>query len=271
MTAAALPALVNGATRLYAIIGHPIAQVGSPAEMSARFRASGRNALMVPLDVEPSEFERTVAALKAIRNFDGFSVTIPFKARMLPFVDRVLPMAARVGAVNAMRRDGDGRWTGDMFDGRGLVRSLTAAGHRLRGCRALLIGTGGAGSAVAVALADAGAASIGLYDIDSEKAAALAQRIARHYPDCKAVAAEPDPAGADLVINATPIGMAPGDGMPVPLGRLDPKTLAVDVILKPEPTPFLRHAAACGCRTADGRAMFEGQLDEVIAFFAGNG
>jgi shikimate dehydrogenase len=265
------PTIVDGATRLFGIIGDPIAQVGSPRMFTGLFRAAGRNALMVPLHVKPDRFDETVRGLKALANLDGIVITIPYKGRILAHVDRVLPMGEQVGAINAMRRDRDGGWTGDMFDGRGLVRALRARGHDPAGEHVMLIGAGGAGSALAIALADAGAKAIAIHDTDPAKSAALAARVAKYFPDCRATVATPTGDGHDILINASPIGMDPGDGLPAPFGRLDPKLLVFDVVLKSEPTPLLRLAESCGCRTLGGRAMMEAQADAMIEFLDGKG
>jgi shikimate dehydrogenase len=270
VSAADLP-IVDGATRLFGIIGDPISQVGSPRMFTGLFRASGRNALMVPLHVRPDRFDETVRGLKALANLDGIVITIPYKARILAHVDRVLPMGEKVGAINAMRRDADGGWTGDMFDGRGLVRALRDRSHDPAGWRAMLIGAGGAGSALAIALADAGAAAIAIHDTDPAKSATLAARVAQYFPRCRVTVAQPTGDGCDILINASPIGMAPGDGLPAPLGRLDPTMLVFDVVLKSEPTPLLRHAESCGCRTLGGRAMMEAQADAMLEFLDGKG
>jgi shikimate dehydrogenase len=261
------PPLVDGTTRLYGIIGDPIAQVKSPEAMTARFRAARRNAILVPFHVPAARFDETMRGIMALANLDGLIVTIPYKARVLPYVDLVLPTGRQAGAINAMRREPDGRWTGDMFDGRGLVRGLRAQGHAPEGRRVMLIGAGGAGSAVACALAEAGAAAITLFDLEEERARSLAARVAAAYPACAVRAAPPTAAGHDTLVNATPIGMAPDDGLPAELGRLDPRLLVVDIIIKPEATPLLRHARASGCRTVDGRVMLEGQAEEVARFF----
>lgn len=259
--------LVDGTTRLYGIIGDPITQVRSPEAMTARFRAARRNAILVPLHVPPDVFEAAVRGIKALANLDGLVVTVPYKARILPHVDRVLPTGARVGAINAMRREADGTWTGDMFDGRGLVRGLREQGHATQGRRVMLIGAGGAGSAAACALAEAGVAAITLFDIDEGKAQSLAARVGKAYPTCAVRVSRPTLDGHDMLVNASPIGMAPEDGLPAELGPLDPRLLVVDAIIKPEVTPLLRYARNCGCPTMGGRYMLEGQVEEVMRFF----
>jgi shikimate dehydrogenase len=259
--------LVNGATRLYGIVGDPIQQVRSPEVMTARFRKAGRNAVLVPMHVSPAHFDATLRGLKALANLDGLIITVPYKVRILAHVDRLLPTGAAVGAVNAMRRDKDGSWTGDMFDGRGLVRGLGQEGHAVAGRRVMQLGAGGAGSAVAFALAEAGVAALTLFDVDREKAESLAARVAAAYPRTAVRMAAPALGACDILVNATPVGMAPGDGLPAELGPFDPALLVVDVIMTPPLTPLLRHAQACGCATMGGRSMLEGQADEVALFF----
>src|SRR5262249_41804054 len=151
---------VNGATRLYGIIGDPIAQVRSPAVFTEKFRALGVNAVLVPLQAQPAAFGDCMRGLKALANLDGMLVTIPFKNSVMAYVDTVLPAARRIGAVNALRRERDGSWSGDMFDGTGFLGGLRASGVDPKGRSIMLIGAGGAGSAIADALAEAGAAAI---------------------------------------------------------------------------------------------------------------
>ena len=139
-------AKIDGATRLYAIIGDPIAQVRSPALYTELFADAGMNAVMVPVHVLPDRFEDTVPALLALGNLDGLLVTVPYKALVVPFATRLGKTAASIGALNALRREADGTWTGDMFDGAGFVRAAERKGFTLRGRRVTLFGAGGAGS-----------------------------------------------------------------------------------------------------------------------------
>lgn len=258
--------IVDGATRLYGIIGDPIAQVGSPRMLTAAFRSARVNALCVPLHVLPGMFDETLRGLRALGNLDGIIVTVPYKMRALGMVDHLLPAAKLIRAVNVIRREPDG-WHGDMLDGRGMVGGLERNGHSVAGKRVMLIGAGGAGSAVAFALAEAGAAAVTLFDVDQVKAADLAARVAAAYPACPVAAAAPQARGHDILINATPIGMAPGDGLPAPLGELDPSLIVFDVITKPEVTPLLQHARACGCPAYGGRHMLEAQAKAMLRFF----
>ncbi|MBV9114786.1 MAG: shikimate dehydrogenase [Hyphomicrobiales bacterium] len=258
---------IDGATRLLGIVGDPIEQVKSPLVFNPRFKAAGKNAVLVPLHVRTEVFEPTLRGLMALGNLDGLIVTVPYKARALALVDEVLPTGRIVGAINAMRREKDGRWTGDMFDGRGLVLGLSKEGISIAARRVMLIGAGGAGSAVAVAFADAGAAALTIHDIDAAKAESLATRLGETYPACATRVGAPQAAGHDVIVNATPIGMAKGEGLPAPIGPLEAAQLVIDVIAKPEVTPLLAEARARGCRTVGGKAMLDGQVAELEKFF----
>lgn len=266
MTSAALP-IVDGSTRLYGIIGDPIQQAKSPEVFTTRFRAAGVNAILVPLHLKPETFDDAMHGLKAVANLDGIVATVPYKSRVMPFADRLLPTGERVGAINALRREPDGRWSGDMFDGKGCVAGMRASGTDPAGMEVMLLGAGGAGSAIADAIAEAGAKSITIFDQDEDKARQLAARVAGVHSTCQARFGVPTTNGQQVLINATPIGMAPGDGLPMGRLRLDQDLFVVDIIAMPEMTPLLSAARAAGCRTMGGRSMIEGQAAEIARFF----
>jgi shikimate dehydrogenase len=259
---------ITGATRLYAIIGDPIAQVRSPETFSERFATTGIDAVLVPAHVPADSFDTIVPALLKLGNLDGVLITIPFKTRMVAFAQRLGVTAKTVGAVNALRREADGSWTGDMFDGIGFVRGAELKGERIRDRRVVLFGAGGAGSAIACALAGAGVKSIDLIDTDATKAKALVDKLKRAFPECASTAANRVPHNIDMVVNASPVGMRPDDGLPSDIGTLDPSTLVGDVVITPTPTPIIRHAMQFGCHWVDGRDMHGGQIDAITAFFA---
>jgi len=259
---------ITGATRLYAIVGDPIAQVRSPEVFTSRFAESGIDAVMIPVHVPADRFDEVAPALLALGNLDGVLVTVPFKARMAAFATSVGATAQTIGAVNALRREADGSWTGDMFDGVGFVRGSLRKGARIRGRHVALFGAGGAGSAIACALADAGVASIDIIDTDTQKATRLAETLARALPDSAFAVADAVRANVDMIVNASPVGMRPDDGLPGTIGRLDPGTLVGDVVITATPTALIRHATQCSCSWVDGRDMHAGQVDALIAFFA---
>lgn len=250
---------ISGATRLYVLLGDPLDKARSPEYYNALFAARGIDAVLVPIEVAAGGFDALVRALKAARNLDGLIITMPHKQAVLAHLDRLGEAAQRVGAANVARREADGRWFGDMYDGPGFVGGLRARGIAPEGRRAYMLGCGGVARAMALALAEAGVARLQLHDLDTRRAAALVETLHAQYPrlDCAAGAA--DPAQFDLVINATPLGMQPGDALPFDVGRFAPSTAVADVTTKPEITPLLAAARARGCPIATGRDMFEAQ------------
>jgi shikimate dehydrogenase len=257
---------IDGRTRLYAIVGDPIEQVRSPETFTERFAADGVNAVLVPAHVPAERFDEVVPALRALRNLDGLIATIPFKARIVAYADRLGTTAKTVGALNALRREPDGSWSGDMFDGLGFVRGAERQGERIRGRRVALFGAGGAGSAIACALADAGVQSIAVIDTDAPRAQMLVDKLRPAFARCAFETASRVPDHCDMVVNASPVGMRAGDGLPGDIGRLAPGTLVGDVVVSDTPTPIIRRAIDCGCRYVDGRMMHAGQIDAIVAF-----
>jgi shikimate dehydrogenase len=259
---------ISGRTRLYGIIGDPIAQVRSPGIHTERFASMGMDAVLVPMHVPADRFDTVVPALLALGNLDGLIVTVPYKSRMAGFAARVGTAARTVGAVNALRREADGSWTGDMFDGLGFVRGAERKGMRVRGRHVALFGAGGAGSAIAFALADAGVASIDVIEVEPQKAHALVARLGPVLTGCRFGVAERMGDGTDMVVNASPVGMRPGDALPGSIGSLDSQTLVGDVVIGETPTALVELAMRSGCRFVEGRDMFAGQIEALSAFFA---
>ncbi len=259
--------MIDGGTRIFGIIGDPIAQAKSPAVFNEKFRALGTNAAMIPLHAKPSSFDACVRGLKSLANLHGLLVTLPFKTTIIPHADNVLPTAKRIGAINALRREPDGTWSGDMFDGKGCVDGLRASGLDPRGRSIMLIGAGGAGSAIADALAEAGASIVAIFDCDEGKAKGLAATIVKSHAGCRAVARPPTVEGMDVLINATPVGMASKDGLPVEFGPFSDKLFVADIVPRLDATPLIALARNSGCRTMEGRAMVTGQVDAILQFF----
>jgi shikimate dehydrogenase len=262
---AAVP-LISGATRVLVIVGDPIAQARSPLFYNPRIAKAGQNAVLVPWHAPEAQFATVMRGLMATANVDGIVVTYPFKQRALDYAHENRPMAVRVGALNAMRREPDGHWTGDMFDGVGLVRAVGRLGMSVAGLRVKLLGAGGAGSAIALSLADAGAASLSIFDRDETRASRIAAAVGTYYPACRACAGGPDLGDVDLLVNATPVGLSPEEGLPIPLPTLTKSTAVVDIVPRAG-TPLLALAQERGCAHIGGAAMVEGQADAVLEFF----
>ena len=154
-----------------------------------------------------------------------------------------------------------------MFDGAGFVRGVQRKGLELKGARCLVVGSGGVGSAIAASLAGAGIAAISLYDVNSPAAEGLAQRLRTHYPAIEVATGSNDPAGLDLVVNATPMGMNPGDPLPLDVARLDARTFVGEVVMQAEMTAFLTAAQARGCRIQVGSDMLFEQIPAYLEYF----
>jgi shikimate dehydrogenase len=260
--------VILGSTQIYAIIGDPIAQVGSPRVFNPIMARAGVDAVLLPMRVAAKDLKTAFAGIKAIANIKGLIATIPHKIPMVDLVDAVLPTGRLVGAINAMRREDDGTWTGDMFDGKGCLRGMKdAMGVEPRGRDVLLLGAGGAGKAVGCAIAEAGAKSLTIHDIDAARANALAAVVTRAFPACKTSVGKPAANARDLIVNCTPMGMNPGDKPPTDLGAIDGSMAVVDIVVKDEPTPLLEAAQAKGCKTMNGIRMLQGQAQEVSRFF----
>ncbi len=257
---------ITGRARLFAILGDPVGVVRSPEWWNAGFERAGLDAAFLPMEVAAGDLSTTWHGLTRIRNLDGVVLTMPHKQAVVPLLDALGPMARLAGAVNTVRRRADGGWEGEMFDGEGFVAGLRAAGHAPEGMHALQLGCGGAGRAIAFALARAGVTSLALSDVAPGRAGALAEAVSAAFPDCAVATGLADPAGHDLIVNATPLGLRPGDALVVEPGRLSPSQVVADVIPNPERTPLLDAAAAAGCDTVSGRAMFEGQARLAAAW-----
>jgi len=258
---------INGATRLFGIVGDPIAQVRSAEVFSQMFADAHRNAVLVPLHVLPDEFESSMRALMALGNLDGLLITVPYKSRALPFASRLGPTARCIGALNALRREADGTWAGDMFDGAGFVSAAERTGVALRDRHVAMYGAGGAGSAIACELAKAGVATLAIIDPQAARAESLAKVLREAFPACETVTATALPATADMIVNASTVGMRAGDGLPGATGPLAPSVFVGDVVVSETPTPIIQHAIRHGCRFVTGRDMHAGQVDALLGFF----
>ncbi|MDJ0461606.1 NAD(P)-binding domain-containing protein [Streptomyces sp. H27-C3] len=261
------PLPISGSTRLYAVLGDPVAQVRAPSLLNPLFAHLGINAVLLPVHVRPDSFADVFRGLRRMENLDGILITIPHKAAALHLADEVSPAAEAAGAVNALRREPDGRWTGENFDGIGFVSGLVAAGHLPKGKHVALMGAGGAGSAIAAALLAAGAARLSLCDPDADKLEALVARLERHWPGRTTGAAKPVLDDADIVVNATPLGMRADDPLPFSPQALRPHCVVADVIMKPRETALLKAAAALGHPILHGAHMLDHQLGLYRTFF----
>jgi len=260
--------LLNGATRIHYIVGDPIAQVKSPAGVTRALADLGHNAIVVPAHVAPASLAAWLAGCSLAQNVDGILVTVPHKFACHDLCAGVSERAAFLHAVNVMRRLPDGGWYGDMYDGLAFVAALEEEGCQPAGKKALLVGAGGAGSAIAHALVMAGVRELAICDADATRRSALVRRLAG-LELCPVAPGDSDPAGFDLVVNATPMGMAAGDPFPVDVTQLQPGMFAGCVITAPEISPFIAAARDRGCATLTGTQMFARVRDLMVGFLVG--
>jgi len=258
---------VSGRTRVFAIVGHPIAQVRSPEMFTAEFRRRGVDAILVPLHVLPEDFAVVLPQLQRLQNLGGLVFTIPYKVQAYSLAQTLGGQAQAVGAINALAKAADGRWRGDIFDGLGCVEAFRRRSISFAGKRVMLLGAGGAGSAIAIAIGGERPAALRIYDVDVARAEALVRKVVHANPGVEATAGAPTASGVDILLNASPVGMLGDARMPFEAATLPPELVVFDAIVKPERTPLLALAESCGCTTLYGREMMRGQISRMTDFF----
>lgn len=259
--------MINGHTELIAHIGYPTHTFKSPMIYNPYFEKQGINAIVVPMGCKPEDYPGFLRSVFTLTNIRGALITMPHKVVTVGLLDEVTPTVRVAGACNAVKRQPDGRLVGDQFDGAGFVRGVLRKGLQLAGARVLVVGSGGVGCAIAASLAAAGIAHISLYDVNTASAEALGQRIRDNYPAIDVRTGHNDPAGFDLVVNATPMGMNEGDPLPIDVDRLAPGTFVGEVVMRTEMTAFLTAAAARGCPVQVGSDMLFEMIPAYLEYF----
>lgn len=230
---------------------------------NALFRERQVDAVMVPLHVHPDNFLPALSVLRSVENLAGLVVTVPHKLAAARALARRSQRAEVAGAVNVLRPC-PGGWDGDLLDGEGFLSGLARQGIDPRGKHCAIVGAGGAGTAITLALCERAAAAVSVCDIDRDRTITLAQRLADAGHAVRIAAPDSE---TDLVVNATPLGMADGDALPIDLAALAPHAIVADVVMKPPVTQLLRQAARRGHRTVEGRHMLDGQAELIWRFF----
>jgi shikimate dehydrogenase len=256
--------IITGATALCFTIASPVAHVRTPAAFNALAERRGSDIVMAPLEVAGADLADVLRLLRRLPNVAGAVVTVPHKSAAAALCDTISERAAACAAVNVIRRTAKGTLEGDMLDGVGFVTGLERAGHELQGRSVFLTGAGGAARAIAFAVAEAGASGIAIYNRTQSRALSLAEHLRQRFPRTAASAATNDVRGFDIIINATSLGLKPGDPIPVDVSCIMPDQLIAEIVMQPERTPFIEAASAAGARIHLGRAMLDAQL-ELIA------
>ncbi len=250
----------SGTTLVYPMIGHPTTQVKSPTTFNRYFNGKRMDRVMIAIDVRPERVGHFFSLLRGWRNCPGCVVTIPHKQEAARCVDELSDRARDLGAVNVIRRTGDGRLVGDMVDGLGFLEALRRHGFEVKERRVAVFGAGGAGGAIAYAAAQAGAAELAVIETDPGRRNRLLDLLAVRYPSVKLSHRLDTLAGVDLAVNATPLGMNGDPRMPFPPHSLDARTFVADVVTDPDITPWLTAALARGCPVQTGYEMTLGQF-----------
>jgi shikimate dehydrogenase len=259
--------MISGKTTLIAHLGYPTHSFKAPLIYNPWFEKNDIDAVVVPMGVKEEEYPHFLKYLFKLTNIRGALVTMPHKITTMQLVDETTPTAKIAGAANAILLREDGSLVGDQFDGAGFVRGVVRKGFQLEGKRALVVGNGGVGCAIAASLAGGGVAALGLFDPRTATSDALAGRISQHYPQIELSTGSKDPAGYDLVVNATPLGMNDGDPLPMDVERISPDTFVGEVVMKQEITPFLAAARERGCQIQVGTDMLFEQIPAYLEFF----
>lgn len=253
----------TGETRLAGVIGWPVRHSRSPDIHNAAYRALGLDWLYVALPVPPGQVPLALAGMRAL-GIEGLSVTMPHKAAAAAAVDRLGADAVALGAVNSIRRDGD-VLVGDNTDGGGFVDSLHAEGVDPAGRCCVVLGAGGASRAVVRALALAGADAVVVVARNADRAtaaAALAGAVGS-VADASALS------HADLLVNATPIGMGDDTTLAADPTDLPDHAVVADLVYHPRRTPLLIAAAERGLRTVGGIGMLVHQAARQVEAWTG--
>ena len=259
--------MISGKTTLIAHLGYPTETFKAPMIYNPYFEKAGIDAVVMPMGVKAEDYAQVLKALFRLTNIRGALVTMPHKVTTVALLDEVTPTVQIAGSCNAILRRPDGSLLGDMFDGTGFVRGVERKGRQLKGAKALVVGSGGVGSAIAASLAAAGIATIGLFDASSAAAESLGERLSEHFPKLKVETGSKEPEGYDVVVNATPLGMKEGDPLPIDVARVAPTAFVGEVVMKQEMTPFLRAAKARGCAVQVGTDMLFEQIPAYLEFF----
>lgn len=261
---------IDGMTRVLVHLAYPSDHLRTPQMFNPRCAERGLNAVLVPWQVHPDHLSTCMDGLRRAESVAGAIVTIPHKETAARFCDRLEGVAGILQVANVIRREADGSLTGRILDGEGFVGGLRRAGFQPAGRSALIVGAGGVALAIAAALVEAGIARLHLSNRTAARAEAMRERLAA-LARGRGLTVElrvtgADPSGLDLAVNATALGMHPGDALPFPAGAITPAMTVAEVVMVPETTPLLAEAAGRGARCVPGYAMLTGQIDPFIDF-----
>jgi len=250
---------------LYPIIGSPIKQVKSPDLFNRYFAAQGIDAEMAGIDVAPRDLGDFFDQMRDAKNVKGCVVTVPHKAASVRFVDQLSRRAEFLEAVNVIRVE-DGNLRGDMVDGLGFLAALGAHEFSCENKYIGVVGIGSAGLAIAHAAASAGARAISIEDLDRARCSFAKSKLMGAFPHMEWSIGVGSPEELELIVNASPAGMNGDRRLPISLESINPNCLVMDIVTKPETTPWIEAAFERGCPVIYGSEMIRGQLSHIGRF-----
>ena len=267
---------ISGHTEPYAVLGHPIGHSLSPVMHNAAFGELGLDAVYLAFDVDPARLMSVLPAM-ADMGFRGVNLTVPLKEVAFRGLEDLDESARRLGAVNTVEVCPDGHLRGHNTDGAGFVLALNEAlGTGVAGKSVFIIGSGGAGRAVAITCAAEGAARVAVTDVDTERAARLAEEIAGVAPNVPVQTVDSTPGSwpevsgaADLVVHATPVGMKEGESSVLGRDGFRQGQMAFDLIYMYPQSAFMRAATAAGAKAANGLGMLLHQGAKAFSIWKG--
>lgn len=261
---------ISGHTRLVCILADPVEHVKTPELMNEFLRGHDLDGVVVPAHVRPHDLASTLDGLRHVNNLAGLIVTVPHKIEIMSLCDHHEASARLAGATNVIRRTPDGAFVAANFDGMGFVRALQDSLGNVRGLSVYMAGAGGVARAIAFSLAEAGIVRLAIHNRSEAKAVELIKALRRQYPSLEVKTAGTHPVDFDIALNATTVGLKPGDAAPFFVDGLRVDCLVADVIMQPLITPLLAQARERGFRICTGDGMLKHQL-QAFAEFLGFG
>lgn len=272
---------INGHTKLFCLIGSPVGHSGSPAMYNYSFDKLNMDNAYLAFDVPLEKTQQAVEALKLL-HVGGFNITMPCKTAVSQCVDALSPAAEMIGACNTVTVDAKGKLTGHNTDGIGFVRNLAKHGVDVKGKKLVVMGAGGAATALTIQSALDGAAQIRIFNRKGFKFYENGQRtvakISAKIPDCKVSIEDLLDSEAlaqavnecDILVNATKVGMAPLDKETLIDAKLfRPGLVVADTVYNPKETRMILEAKAAGCTVVGGIGMLLQQGVEAFRLFTG--
>lgn len=256
----------HAAQTVIPIIGDPVAQVATPVLWNTHFAETGQDAICIPVHLKAAGLPAFVEWVRHAENVPGFLSTIPHKADLPALCEHRRDEVEMLGVANTVRKNADGSLECAMFDGTGMIAAIETAGAVIAGGAVLIVGSGAAGSAIALEALKRGATKIVLLDRDQALADNMAQQLRQRYPGQVIETKAAGTGQFTALINASPLGNAPDDPYPYSLDTCDPATVIADAVTEPAPTKWLADAAARGLLTVNGSAMAAAQADLMRRF-----